>query len=76
MCAITAGIKKYMPIIKRNKQNKIPLLAKTKLNAVEVLISRTLIDSSISDDVLNNNVLREYDVVKDYMKNLKTSSVH
>ena len=76
MCAITAGIKKYMPIIKRNKQNKIPLLAKTKLNAIEVLISRTLIDSSISDDVLNNNVLREYDVVKDYMKNLKTSSVH
>ena len=65
-----------MPIIKRNKQNKIPLLAKTKLNAIEVLISRTLIDSSISDDVLNNNVLREYDVVKDYMKNLKTSSVH
>ena len=76
MCAITAGIKKYMPIIKRNKQNKIPLLAKNKLNAIEVLISRTLIDSSISDDVLNNNVLREYDVVKDYMKNLKTSSVH
>ena len=76
MCAITAGIKKHMPIIKRNKQNKIPLLAKTKLNAIEVLISRTLIDSSISDDVLNNNVLREYDVVKDYMKNLKTSSVH
>ena len=49
-CAIPAGIKKYKLIIKKNKKkhNKIALLGKTKLDTVEVLISRVLIDSFIS----------------------------
>ena len=43
------------------KHNKIVLLGKSKLETIEVLISKTLIDSYISHDefVLVNNVLRE-----------------
>ena len=47
-----AGIKKYKSIIKKkkNKHNKIVLLVKTKLNTIEVNISKALIDSYISHD--------------------------
>ena len=50
------------------------MLAKSKLNSIEVLISRDLIDSNISHNkfVLINNVLKEYDNMKEKMKNLKT----
>ena len=43
---------------KRKKHDKIVLLAKSKLNNIEDLISKTLIDSNISHDefVLRNNV--------------------
>ena len=56
---------------KRKKHDKIVLLAKSKLNGIEVLISKTLIDSKISRDefVLLNNVLRElYDMKKNNQK--------
>ena len=45
-CVITEGIKKYKSIIKKKKKkhNKIILLAKSKLNSIEVLISKALID--------------------------------
>ena len=33
---ITAGIKKYKPIIKKKKHDKIVLLAKFKLSSIEV----------------------------------------
>ena len=47
ICAIAAIIKKSKPIIKKkkNKHDKIVLLAKSKLNSIEVLISKALIDS-------------------------------
>ena len=47
ICAITAGIKKCKSIIKKKnkKHEKIVLLAKTKSNSIEVLISKTLIVS-------------------------------
>ena len=40
ICATTAAIKKYKSIIKKNKKklDKIVLLAKSKLNSIEVLI--------------------------------------
>ena len=46
ICLITAGIKKYKSIIKKNKkkEDKTLSLAKSKLNTVEVLISKALID--------------------------------
>ena len=76
ICAITAGIKKYKSIIKKKKKNhdKIVLLAKSKLNSIEVLISKALGDSVISHDefLLINNVLKEYKEIKEEIKNLKT----
>ena len=51
---------------KRKKHDKIVLLAKIELNTIEVLISRTLIDSDISQDevALANNALKQYDEIK------------
>ena len=45
--AITAGIRNYKSIIKEKEKNmiKLVLLAKTKLNNIEFLISEALIDS-------------------------------
>ena len=50
------------------------MLAKSKLNSVEALISRALIDSVISHDefVLIKNVLKEYNEMKEEIKNLRT----
>ena len=44
ICTITAGIKKYKSKIKkrRKKHNTIVVLAKSKLNSTEVLISKDL----------------------------------
>ena len=42
---ITAGIKKNRSIIKKRKNDKIALLEKDKLNIIEVLIFKALIDS-------------------------------
>ena len=54
------------------------LLAKSKLNRIEVLISKTLIDSNITGDelLLTNNVLKEHDGMKEEIKNLKAETVH
>ena len=72
ICAITAGIKKYMSITKEKKKklDKIVLLAKGNLNAIEVLFSKTLIDSYISHNkfVSVNNVLREYYKMREEIK--------
>ena len=48
------------------------LLAKPKLNRMEVLISEALIDSNICHDesVLINNVLKEYNKMKKEIKKL------
>ena len=63
ICAITAGIKKYTSKIKKKKKkhSKIVSLAKSKLNRIEILISKSLIDSSNSHDefVLINNALKK-----------------
>ena len=54
ICAIAAGIKKYKSIIKKKKKkhDKIVLLEKSKLNSIQVLISKVLINSNISHDEL------------------------
>ena len=70
--AITAAIKKYKSMIKKkkNKLDKIVLLGKSKLNSIEVLISKVLIDSVISHDeyLLVNNFLKEYNEIKKKLK--------
>ena len=49
---MAAGIKKYKSIINKKKRSMIiVLLPKSKLNKVEVLIFKALIDSNISDDI-------------------------
>ena len=50
------------------------MLAKSKLNSIEVLISKALIDSVINHDkfLLINNVLKEYNEMKEEIKNWKT----
>ena len=76
ICVITVGMKRYKSIIKKKKKkhDKIVLLAKSKLNSIEVLISKALFDSNISHDefVLINNVLKE---CYDMKEKIKTSSV-
>ena len=46
ICVITAGIKKYKSVIKKKnkKYDKIVLLGNDKLNTIEVLISKALIN--------------------------------
>ena len=48
------------------------------LNSKDVLTSRALIDLNISHDeyVLMSNALKEYDNMKEEIKNLKTTIVH
>ena len=50
-------------------------LAKTELNTIEVSISKALSNSYINNDefVLVNKVLREYDEMKEEMKNSKNA---
>ena len=73
ICVLAAGIKKYKSIKKKKKKNdKIVLSVKSKLNSIEVLTSKDLIESSISRNefVLINNVLKEYgDMKKEIKKN-------
>ena len=56
--------------LKKKRHDKIALLAKSKLNSIEVLISKVLIASVISHEgmVLVNNVLKEYDDMKEKIK--------
>ena len=76
ICAIAEEIKKYKLIIKKKKKrkhDKIVLLVKSKLNSIEVSISKALIESNIShDEFVLINMLKEYDDMKEEIKNSKT----
>ena len=60
---------------KKKKHGKLVLLEKDKLNISEGLISKALINSYIIHDefVSVNNVLREYNKIKEKLKNPETS---
>ena len=77
ICTIIAVIKKSRWIVKKKKKkhDKIVLLGKDKSNTIEVLISKTLIDSHISHDefAFVNNVLREHNEIREEIKNPDTS---
>ena len=53
------------------------LIAKAKLNSVEILMSKALIDTNITHDELVsiNNVSKEYDDIKEEVRNLKNLTV-
>ena len=76
VCAIIARIKKYKSIVKKMKKkyDKIVQLGKDKLNTIEVLISKAVINSCISHDkfVSVNNIVREYEMKKE-IKNPESS---
>ena len=80
MCVIITEIKKYKSITKnkrkKKKHDKVLFLANSKLNSVEVLICKALVDSNIVHDefVLINKVLKEYNDMKEEIKNLITYS--
>ena len=62
---ISARIKKYKSRIKKKKKkhDKIVLLAKSKLNSIKALISKTLTDSNISHDeffLINKNAGKNF----------------
>ena len=70
VCAMPVRIKKYEPTNKKKKRKhgKMLLLAKSKLNSTEVLISKALIVSNISHDqfVLMYKMLKRlYDIKKE-----------
>ena len=77
MCAIIARIKKYKSNLNKikKKYDKVVLLGKDKLNSIEVLISKALIDSYINhgEFVSINNLLREYYEMKKERRNPETS---
>ena len=79
-CTKAAGIKKHRSIIRKykKKHDKTVFLAKTNLKNMKVLISKALTDRYIiyGQLVLVNNVLKEYNEMKEEIKDLKTSSVH
>ena len=67
----------YKLIIKKKKKihDKTVLMGKDKLNTIEVLIFKSLIDSYISHDkfISVSIILREYNDIKNKMKNPETS---
>ena len=67
ICAVVARTKRFKSIInkEKKKRDKTILLPKSKLNSMQVLISKALIDANISHDefVSINNVLKEYDKI-------------
>ena len=73
---MTPGIKKYKSIIKKKKKkhDEVVIFAKSKLNSKNILISKASIDLKMKNDefVLINNVLKEYNSMKDEIKILKT----
>ena len=63
----------FLELQKLKKNEKMVFLANSKLNSIEVLISKALIDSVIGLDefVLINNAQKEYRKLKEEIKNYK-----
>ena len=60
-----------MPSHRNQSNDKKVLLAKSKLNSVELLISKALIDSNIIHNEFDsiNNVVKEYNDMKEDLNN-------
>ena len=73
ICAVTAGIKRYKSVIKKNRKKawEKSAVSKNKLNNIEVLISKGLTESYINHDEFFtvNNVLTDYNEIKEEIKN-------
>ena len=76
--SLTTGIvKKLLNVTrkKKKKHNKIVMLAKSKLNSIEALMSQTLIDLDISDEEFKIivNEKEKYEQTKENIRNTKNS---
>ena len=76
--SLTTGIvKKLLNVTrkKKKKQNKIVMLAKSKLNSIEALVSQTLIDLDISHEEFKIivNEKEKYEQMKENIRNTKNS---
>ena len=60
---------------KKNKHNKIIMLAKNKLNSIETLMSQALIDLDISHEEFKTivNEKEKYEQMKENIRNTKNS---
>ena len=76
--AIAVKIKNYQSLIKKKEHDKIVLLAKTKLNNAEFLISKVLMDSNIGRDEFVDYVLKEHNEMKEEIiksNNVRVNSI-
>ena len=76
--SLTTGIIKKLLKITRNKKKKhiiIFMLAKSKLNSIETLVSQTLIDLEISHEELQTivNEKERYEQMKENIRNIKSN---
>ena len=75
--SLTTGIiKKLLKITrkKKKKHNKIVMLAKSKLNSIETLMSQALIDLDISHEEFKTivNEKEKYEAMKESVRNTKS----
>ena len=75
--SLTTGIiKKLLQVtrMKKKKHNKIPMLAKSKLNSIENLMSQILIDLDISHEEFKTIVIEKekYEQMKESIRNIKS----
>ena len=74
---LTTGIIKILLIITRNKKkkHKILVLAKSKLNSIETLVSQALIDIEISHEefIATLNEKNKYEKMKEDIRTIKSS---
>ena len=74
--SLTTGVIKKLLIIGRNKNknhDKILMLAKSKLDSIETLVSQALIDMEISHEEFNA-IIREKQKYKRMKENLRSAS--
>ena len=77
VCSLATGIiKKLLKVTrkKKKKHNKIVVLAKSKLNSIETLISQALIDLDISHKEFKTTVneIEKYEQMKESIRNTKS----
>ena len=78
--SLTTGIIKKLLKVTRNKKlkrNKIAMLAKSKLNSIETLMSQALIDLDINHEEFKTivNEKEKYEQMKESIRNVKSSDV-
>ena len=77
VCSLTTGIiKKLLTVTrkKKKKHNKTAMLAKSKLNSIETLMSQALIDLDISHEEFKTivNEKEKYEKMKESIRNIKS----